>query len=176
MGDNPLQRLKSKQESIMNKASIVAFFGMEIAPVGWVGPIGLDPDVWMQNHGVDPFESLEWDDFPTEAKAEVEEAIEKLELLANDDKIAIITHVDRVFIAIVPGMVFLPYPIEIGPGLGMDGISEGDFAHENFLTFFHDRGFDVTPVVRDESPEGYLNTFLAKNATIFGLPSMDGGN
>jgi hypothetical protein len=176
---NILQQLRSKRQAIMNDVSAVAFFGMEVAAEGWIRPIAFENHVWMLDHGISPRDIGEnidqevlWNMLPEAAHKEVEEAIEKLDLLAKDDKIAIISYLDRIFISLVPGMAFLPMPAGVGPALGMHGITENDFSQENFLEFFKERGFPITPYARDEGLTGMVSTYLAKDARIFGFPSM----
>jgi len=178
---NILHQLRSKRTAIMNDVSAVAFFGMEVATEGWVRPIAFENHVWMLDHGINPKdigtntdrEAL-WDMLPDVARKEVHGAIEKLELLAQDDKISIISYLDRIFISLVPGMAFLPANMNVGPALGMEGVTEEDFAEENFLEFFRTRGFPITPSARDAGLTGVVNTYLAKDARIFGLPAIEG--
>ena len=176
---NILQQLRAKREATMVRVSAVAFFGMEVATEGWVRPIAFENHVWMLDHGIDPRDIGEntdrqalWDKLPEAARKEVHGAIEKLELLVNDDKIAIVNFLDRIFITMVPGMAFLPEPAGVGPAMGMEGVREDDFAHENFLEFFRERGFPITPYARDEGLTGIVHTYMAKDARIFGLPSI----
>lgn len=176
---NILQQLRSKRQAIMNDASAVAFFGMEVATEGWVRPIAFENHVWMLDHGISPKDIGEntdrevlWNQLPDTARKEVEGAIEKLDLLAKDDKVAIVSYLDRIFISLVPGMAFIPSSSCVGPAMGMEGVSDDDFSHENFLEFFKGRGFPVVPSARDEGLTGVVATYLAKDARIFGLPSI----
>jgi len=176
---NILHQLRSKRHAIMIEASAVAFFGMEVATDGWVRPIAFENHVWMLDHGINPKDIGEntdrealWDQLPDAARKEVHGAIEKLELLAQNDKIAMVTYHDRIFICMVPGMAFLPNPDGVGPAFGMEGIVEDDFYQSNFLEFFKARGFPVTPSARDQGLTGLVSTYMAKDAKIFGLPSI----
>lgn len=139
-----------------NIANACSFYGIEInAPKdSWLDfftnpPVDADADVW------------------NEVNSNIGE-------LSNHPDICLVVvpnteHTNKVFLALIPGMLFIPRKEYIGHPVAFRSFSDEDFAKVDLIEFCKDDGFGFEPKYKDDEKHGVPAMHLCAPASIYGV-------